>query len=108
MHDPLFQSGRDGLGASLRAELVENAMDVHLDGAFRDSQLGCDLPVRFTVNHTAQHAHLAIRQMRSASALREPYVDLRRDKKLASVSCPDRLHQHPPLPPLAPLPLCAS
>src|SRR5712691_6114650 len=94
MHDPLFQSGRDGLSASLRTELVKNAMDVHLYGAFRDSQLGCDLPVRFTVNHTAQHAHLAIRQVRSASALREPYVDLRRDKKLASVSRPDRLYQH--------------
>src|SRR5205807_2693315 len=51
-----------GLGTVRHAELVDDPLDVHLDGADADEQALADFRIRLALRHQAQHIELALSQ----------------------------------------------
>ncbi len=64
MHDAGADRDRDRLGAVVRPELLEDALEVGLDGVRRDAQIARDLPGGGAVGHLLEDLPLAFGQRR--------------------------------------------
>src|SRR3954452_1038735 len=63
LHHAAAETGRDGLGAVLGAELAEQPPGVGLDGVLGQVELAADLGVALALAHAGEHLHLAHRQL---------------------------------------------
>src|SRR5207253_7429884 len=91
--DAALQGEGRGVGAVADAELAQDIVDVNLDRAFRNRQVGGDDLIALALGDVFQDFKLARRQLRAVHALGQPAGDFGRDAALPCVDGADGFNQ---------------